>query len=248
MKDVSRPEYEGNTEFEGLRPVLDPRDHTGVKNAMIHALHSRALRAGTVFGPRRRYATAFDFGCGIGRLTPELLALADEVVGIDPDEALLRRARQVYGGGAARFVTPDAVPSVRAPGLVVAVYVLCIIPRGEVVRALRDLRSRAGSDARLVVIDRVTRVPGADPGDIEPRDVAWYRDAFAEAGWRPRVSRRVRRAESLPMTFNVRVSSRLPTRLSGALVSACARAEWMSASRGGRGEYADALMVADAAP
>ena len=91
-------DWDRDATLPGLQPVIDPRDHSGVKNELIHETHLRGLRLALRLVARRRYGTALDFGCGIGRLTPALLELADQVVGVDPSQGMLERACRDYGG------------------------------------------------------------------------------------------------------------------------------------------------------
>ena len=67
--------WDHDATLPGLQPVIDPRDHSGVKNELIHETHLRGLRL-AIRPPvgRHRYGTTLDFGCGIGRLTPALLS------------------------------------------------------------------------------------------------------------------------------------------------------------------------------
>jgi SAM-dependent methyltransferase len=229
----------------GLQPVIDPRDHSGVKNELIHATHVRGLRLALRTGTGR-YSTALDFGCGIGRLTPTLLEFADQVVGADPSPRMLERARRDHGGPRTRFVLPQALPALTGPVLVLSVYVLQHLECEEVVSTLRDLRKRSDSSSRCVLINRVVRAPGCDPGDIEPRNVSWYQTVLLDAGWTPRGTRTIRRAWSLPMRANALVSPRLPPVARRRSASVCAAAEFARARQALTGEYVDACVWADA--
>lgn len=246
MENTPLPGREGNSALERFRGVLDPRDVTGVKNDLIHRIHTRALSSVARPPNAPRYATAVDFGCGLGRLTPTLLDLADRVIGTDRDPSMLDRARREQGSARAQFVTPDSAPEATAPTLVVAVYVFQQIQRASAIEILRDLRAAGGPAPRCVIIDRVSRAPGCDPGDIEPRDEETYREILSEAGWMPGRTRRIRRADSLPITLNLKGTPRLPPRLRGPVTAAFARIEFARARRGGRGDYVDMIMTAQA--
>ena len=238
--------WDRDATLPGLQPVIDPRDHSGVKNELIHETHLRGLRLAIRPVGRHRYGTALDFGCGIGRLTPALLELADQVIGADPSQGMLERACRDYGGPRASFVLPDALPALTGPVLVLAVYVLQHLDQGNVVSALRDLRTRSDSSSRCVLINRVVRAPGCDPADIEPRDVSWYQTVLFDAGWTPRGARTIRRAWSLPIRANAFVSPWLPPGARRRSVSLCAAAEFASAQKTRSGEYVDACVWADA--
>jgi SAM-dependent methyltransferase len=246
VENTPFPGHEGDSALDRFRGVLDRRDVTGVKNDLIHRIHTRTLSRVARPPGLPRYATAIDFGCGLGRLTPTLLELADTVIGIDRDPTMLERARREHDSSRTRYLTPGADLRASAPTLVVAVYVLCIIPRADVVDILTDLRVAAGAAPRCVIIDRVVRAPECDPGDIEARSEQTYCEILAEAGWTPGVTRRIRRADSLPMTLNLRGTPRLPGALRGPVTAAFARMEYARAPRDGRGDYVDMVMTAGA--
>lgn len=231
----------------GLRAVIDPADVDGVRNGLIHRIHRQALRWAARRAGEERYRSAVDFGCGVGRLAPTQLELADRVVGVDPAENMLRRARHDVDDERAIFVRPDGIPGLDPPTLVTATYVLAILPREEVVAALRDLRDRVDMSARLVLIERVIRAPGCMPRDIEPRDAGWYRDGIRQSGWEPMGARRIRRDGSLPVIANARLTPRLPSFARAPAIALLAGVERARARHGRRGEYVDLLMWARAA-
>jgi SAM-dependent methyltransferase len=238
-------DWERSALLPGLQPVIDPHDRWGVKNELIHETHVRGLRFALRTGTGR-YRTALDFGCGIGRLTPTLLEFAGRVVGADSSPKMLERAQRERGGPRASFVLPEALPALAGPVVVLSVYVMQHLERGDVVSTLRDLRKRSDSSSRCVLINRVVRAPGCDPGDIEPRTVSWYRTALADAGWTPRGTRTIRRAWSRPMRANALVSPRLPAAARRRSVSLCAAVEFAQAHQALSGEYVDACLWADA--
>jgi SAM-dependent methyltransferase len=231
----------------GLRAVIDPDDVVGVKNELINTIHHRALGRAVAETGVGRFATAVDFGCGVGRLVPTLLAAADRVVGVDPSAEMLDRARAGAPGLPVSFVAPEALPDLDPPTLVIATYVLGILPRDAVIDALNHLRERVDDEARMILIERVKRRADARPSDIEARDSRWYRDVLREAGWIPQGARRVRRDTSVALTLNSIVSPRLPGRLRVASIRAFGFLEMAQASRRGRrGSYVDLLMSARA--
>lgn len=232
--------------LDEFQAVLDPRDSSGVKNAFLTEVHSLGLKYAARQCGLRHYGTAIDFGCGIGRLTPDLLQLADEVIGIDPVDAMLERARQTHVSPRVRFFAPDALPATLAqPLLLVCVGVMAEnLRREDAVGVLARFRERAGEGSHCIVLERVVRVPGCVPADIEPRDVEWYLTALSEAGWRPLGARAVRRAWSRPQVFNALLTPRLPQRLQKRSIASWARIEFFGATRARRGEYVDGSMWA----
>ena len=232
--------------FPGNRAVLDPRDAAGHRNALIDRIHRGALGRAIAETGAGRFAVAVDLGCGIGRLTPLLLEHADAVVGLDPDEGMLARAREAHGSPRTTFAPPDAVPPLAPPVLVVSVYVLAQLPEAMVEEELADLRARAGDGAHLVLIERIAHRPERAPVDIPARTPRWYGALLRRAGWEPVASRRVRREVSVPVLLNARVAARLPDAVGRPASAAIAAAEQRLAGIGQRGSYVDLLMRARA--
>ncbi len=247
--DEIRPHGQGwewCASLDGYRAVLDPRDDSGAKNLLIHHVHARGLRRAATRGRSGRYEVAFDGGCGVGRMTQVLLDLADRVVGVDANPAMLERARALHAGPRAVFASPDFTPSPTGPLLVNFIYVLAHLDRAGAVEWLARLRATASTGSRCVLIERVVTDPSAQPEDIPPREADWYADLLDASGWKLRGRRRIRRARSLPLTLNGRLGPRLPAGVRPALATTCARAEYALAPRWSNGAYTDLLMWADA--
>jgi SAM-dependent methyltransferase len=113
-----------------LRAVLDPSDASGRKNRYIDSIHRAAVRtslAELMRGHGGRFGRAMDFGCGTGRMTGELLAVADDVVGVDPSAEMIARARERSGLPADRLFVWQEGPIPLDEGsidLILSVYVM----------------------------------------------------------------------------------------------------------------------------
>src|SRR5436190_21944086 len=60
------------------------------KDDIEHLLHIASTRIDPAFTPQR----ALNFGCGVGRLLIPLAGIAEEVVGLDVSESMLKEARK----------------------------------------------------------------------------------------------------------------------------------------------------------
>jgi SAM-dependent methyltransferase len=247
--EETRPHGEGwewCASLDGYRAVLDPRDDSGARNLLIHQIHVRGLRWAARHERSGRYEVALDGGCGIGRMIPVLLDLADRVVGVDANQTMLERARALHAGPRTLFTGPDFTPSPTGPLLVNFVYVLAHLDRAGAAAWLARLRATAPKGSRCVLIERVVTDPSSQPEDIPPREADWYADLLDASGWKLRGRRRIRRAASLPLTLNGRLAPRLPAGARPALATTCARLEYALAGRSSNGAYSDLLMWADA--
>jgi len=74
--------------------ILDPKDRSGIKSRYITMLHEKALMRYLPTGDPSRLA--IDVGCGYGRLSRVIAQKRWKVVGIDPDENLLKYARNHF--------------------------------------------------------------------------------------------------------------------------------------------------------
>jgi SAM-dependent methyltransferase len=239
-------DWAANAELAGLRAVIDPADAGGGKNRLIDAINRRAIAAALGPGPNPRWRTAVDFGCGIGRLSNDLLRYADVVHGIDPEPSMLLRARVAHAAEprVAFHGAVDDLPELSQPALVVCVYVLQVLPRAEVVDVLERLGAAAGAGATLVVLDRVVRPSSAGKLEIERRTVEWYADALRAAGWEAPTFRVVRRSDSRVQRLNARIVRHAGTRLPEAVVRALAAVEASRASRPAACAYVDVVGTA----
>ena len=100
-----------------------------------------------------RGARVLDAGAGMGRVAAALLRRGHEVVAIEPDEALVRQARETYPGLPIEErdilgLTPDDGPF----DLVVCVgNVMVYLAEGTEREALRAMRSVLGENGRILV-------------------------------------------------------------------------------------------------
>lgn len=230
----------------GLRAVLDPRDELGVKNEIIDRVSRRALRYSLRRCGSRRYSCAVDYGCGIGRLAPDLLKVADRVVGVDQHEAMVERARLEHGGPAVVFALPDALPSITGPLLVTFIYVLSQLSDTEITTVLQRFRKLAEPGANCILIEK-SRLPGNDGSSSDDlRSFDWYQNALESAGWRPVGSRPFRYGSSDPLTIAVRVAARAPRAISRPATAMMATTEFALAKvRPGR-SYVEHCVWAEA--
>ncbi|GAA1391266.1 class I SAM-dependent methyltransferase [Kitasatospora putterlickiae] len=101
----------------------------------------------------RRGARVLDAGAGMGRVTAALLRQGHDVVAIEPDEALVRQARETYPGLPIEErdilgLRPDDGPF----DLVVCVgNVLIFLAEGTERRALGAMRDVLGENGRILV-------------------------------------------------------------------------------------------------
>ncbi|NCU32690.1 MAG: class I SAM-dependent methyltransferase, partial [Candidatus Moranbacteria bacterium] len=72
--------------------ILDPHDFLGKKSEYITLLQSKAIDQHLPHGTREQIAV--DLGCGYGRLTKYIDQKGWHVIGIDPDENLIKIARE----------------------------------------------------------------------------------------------------------------------------------------------------------
>ena len=123
-------------------------------NHNIH-YHPRVLAAAP--RPCRR---ALDVGCGRGLLTAELAAVADGVVGIDPDADALSDAKASFGGEPRlSFVEADVMSWPFEPSsfdLVASIAVLHHLPLRPALRRCRELLAPGGVLAVIGIPRRAT--------------------------------------------------------------------------------------------
>jgi len=122
---------------------------------------------------------AVDFGCGAGRSTRLLRALAFEVVGVDVSADMIRRARELDPSGDYRLVEPARLVGL-LPGawdLVLSAFTFDNIPQAE------KAAHFAGLEARLAV------VTSHEPLGREDEPFAWISETRV-ASWRIDVLKR----------------------------------------------------------
>ncbi|MFE7414746.1 class I SAM-dependent methyltransferase [Streptomyces laurentii] len=100
-----------------------------------------------------RGARVLDAGAGMGRVTSALLRRGHEVVAIEPDETLVRQAREIYPGLPIKKrdilgLGPEDGPF----DLVVCVgNVMIYLAEGTEIEALRAMRAVLGENGRILV-------------------------------------------------------------------------------------------------
>ncbi|MER8033995.1 class I SAM-dependent methyltransferase [Streptomyces hydrogenans] len=101
----------------------------------------------------RRGARVLDAGAGMGRVTAALLRRGHDVVAIEPDEALVRQARETYPGlPVAERDILDLGPADGPFDLVVCVgNVMVYLAEGTERAALRAMRSVLGENGRILI-------------------------------------------------------------------------------------------------
>ena len=101
-----------------------------------------------------RGTRALDFGCGAGRSTRFLRALAFDVIGVDVSPAMLEQARGRDPGGDYRLVAEGALAEFGTAtlDLVLAAFTFDNIPDQPKITALRELRRLLAPGGRLVVV------------------------------------------------------------------------------------------------
>jgi SAM-dependent methyltransferase len=250
MKTLKDLEYwRGQAELGDQRAVLDPNDTVGAKNQFIDDVSRLALLHAVRNLEVSRFATAVDFGCGVGRLAPTLRGLADEVIGVDPVEPMLAIARRTHSASGVRFVTPDELPeTLGQPLLVVSAFVLADnLDFDAAVEVLGSMRRRAGAGSACILLERDKTDVDSSGGSTESRTPDWYRSALVRAGWTPVSTRTFRRSSSPQLRFAVRVAPHLPGRARGIAVGWAAALEFRFAPRSRRhGEYSETCISATA--
>ncbi|WP_425390380.1 class I SAM-dependent DNA methyltransferase [Ekhidna sp.] len=88
--------WDGLSELEGFRSVLDPNDRFGTKNLGIHELHQKQLDSVFKKLDFKKNRLVLDFGCGIGRNTAFLLKYFDEYIGVDQSCKMLEKAKDNF--------------------------------------------------------------------------------------------------------------------------------------------------------
>ncbi len=121
---------------------------------------------GAPFAPRK----ALDFGCGVGRLTHAMTAVAEEVIGVDIAPAMLARARE-RGEAGVRFQTdlPD-----EAFDWIHSYIVFQHIPAARGMDILRDLLRRLTPDACVTLHFTVGRSDAHRGSTPLARLLQWY--------------------------------------------------------------------------
>jgi SAM-dependent methyltransferase len=93
------------SEFDGLRPVLDPHDARGLKNLLIDTIQWNALK------PYLKGKTKMlDIGCGIGRFTRRIETLGIDYTGIDSSLPMIRKAQELHKGNTHFQVFREKIP------------------------------------------------------------------------------------------------------------------------------------------
>lgn len=149
---AARPGFIPALGLHALTPLYDPllrrvmrEDH--IKRALIRSAEIQSERV-------------LDVGCGTGTLT--ILAVRaspeSEVAGLDPDRAVLRRARAKAAAERVRLAFHQG-SAVRLPygdasfGIVLASLMLHHLPSGDRLEALREIRRVLRGDGRLFIVD-----------------------------------------------------------------------------------------------
>ena len=187
-RDVDMPELTG---IEHFRAALDPASPSA---ALSDALADMA----TANGAR----TAFDYGCGRGKLAANLAARGLRVSAFDPDESLAERWRSL--GAVVDFVSQDETRRIIADGgaydAVICSRVLCdIADSDELRRALSDIRALAADGGTVLAAvcnpfyfsEERTEGHERERLDGKPYDSAFaYRERDPSGGeWREEVHR-----------------------------------------------------------
>ena len=106
--------------------TADPRYYMSARLADAYAFHRPPIhaaiwaRVAAASSIEERVTDALDVGCGAGASTAALAAYAREVTGVDPSEAMLRRARQALPDASFVLGRSDALPLADATYALVA--------------------------------------------------------------------------------------------------------------------------------
>jgi acetyltransferase-like isoleucine patch superfamily enzyme/ubiquinone/menaquinone biosynthesis C-methylase UbiE len=168
---------------KGLRPVIDPKDMNGAKNARFDSLHKRAVeqflrRLGLRFPLRR----VLDFGCGIGRHRLFLSSLGTSYVGVDIAPGMLaRNARDTCQIDGVHLPFADG-----SFNLVFSFWVLQHVVEDQTLSAIvREMSRCLSPDGAVVICERSSQVatePSKDTQYIHRRLPKRYVDLFREEG------------------------------------------------------------------
>jgi SAM-dependent methyltransferase len=158
-----RRDWEDLASFDSYGAILRPPERKGQRWEEEEFLATgqrdaeRILEAAAVHSLPRRFGSALDFGCGVGRVTRALAARFDEVAGVDISATMIDRARTVTSSfGNCRFVV-GAAPALRAlPAqhydLVVSILVLQHLPSArEAELTVTMLAGRVAPGGALIV-------------------------------------------------------------------------------------------------
>lgn len=118
------------------------------------------------FKPRK----ALDFGCGVGRMTHAMTAVADDVVGVDVAPAMLDKARE-RGTSGVRFQT--TVPDERFDWIH-SYIVFQHIPAARGMEIVHDLLNRLTADACVTLHFTVGRSAAHRGSNPVARLLQWY--------------------------------------------------------------------------
>jgi SAM-dependent methyltransferase len=158
-----RRDWEDLASFDSYGAILRPPERKGQRWEQEEFLATgqrdadRILEAAAAHGLPRRFVSALDFGCGVGRVSLALAERFDEVVGVDISATMIDRARTVTSSfGNCRFVV-GAAPALRAlPAqhydLVVSILVLQHLPSArEAELTVTMLAGRVAPGGALIV-------------------------------------------------------------------------------------------------
>jgi ubiquinone/menaquinone biosynthesis C-methylase UbiE len=96
--------WDDRSRLHPLAAVLDPVAGAERKNSQIDRMHRLALRRAM---GGERFEHILDFGCGIGRMAPELRQFSGRVTGIDISPEMIAQAQRLNASPGIEFVTYD---------------------------------------------------------------------------------------------------------------------------------------------
>lgn len=178
---------EGAFDDSGIN-VADPNDRLGLKADYISLVQELALQSLVPDGRGR----ALEIGCGYGRLTPTIVRLGFEVIGIDPSLRLLRLAQARLPG---QHFCVGALPNLPFPDAGFEAAFLINVLRPLHLMGIKEVVDDVGRviapGGRLIILDNLR------DGDTRYVTDEWIIDRFQRLGLELVARRAVRRGRWL---------------------------------------------------